>query len=148
MFRNILLPTDGSALAARGIKAGVKLAKSLRARVTGVYVMAPYTPPLYGEGAMYVPALAPSEYRKVAEKQAARALEALKREAKAAGVRCDTVALTDPQPFRGILKAARSRKCDAISMSSHGRGGLGGLILGSETTRVLAHSKIPVLVTR
>ena len=63
-------------------------------------------------------------------------------------MRCKTLFLTDSQPFKGILRAARRQKCDAIAMASHGRGGLGGLILGSETTRVLAHSKIPVVVTR
>jgi nucleotide-binding universal stress UspA family protein len=61
---------------------------------------------------------------------------------------CVTQFVTDPQPWGGILRVARSRKCDAIAMASHGRGGLGGLLLGSETQRVLAHSKIPVLVSR
>jgi nucleotide-binding universal stress UspA family protein len=63
-------------------------------------------------------------------------------------VRCDTRIVTHAQPWSGILKAARASKCDAIAMASHGRAGLGGLILGSETQRVLAHSKLPVLVTR
>lgn len=148
MFKNILVPTDGSSLAGRGAKAGIKLAKSLGARVTAAYVMAPYVPPMYGEAVMYAPAFDPKEYRKLSEKQAEKALAAVEREAKAAGVRCKSVSLTDPQPWSGILKAARSQKCDAIAMASHGRGGLGGLILGSETTRVLAHSKIPVLVMR
>lgn len=106
MFKHILIPTDGSRLAGKGIKTGVKLAKALGARVTGVYVAAPYTPPMYDE------------------------------------------MQTDPLPWRAILRAAGARKCDAIAMASHGRSGLGGLILGSETARVLAHSKIPVLVAR
>jgi len=70
------------------------------------------------------------------------------KEVACAGVRCKTLFLTDLQPWRGILRAARREKCDAIAMASHGRGGLRGLLLGSETTRVLAHSRLPVLVTR
>ena len=56
--------------------------------------------------------------------------------------------LTAAQVHEGILKVARAAKCDAIAMASHGRGGIAGVLLGSETTRVLAHSKLPVLVTR
>jgi nucleotide-binding universal stress UspA family protein len=63
-------------------------------------------------------------------------------------VDCATLLEVDSKPWEGILKTARSRKCDAIVMGSHGRSGLGGLLLGSETQRVLAHSKIPVLVIR
>ena len=148
MFKHILLPIDGSALAMKGARAGVRLAKALEARVSAAYVIPPYTPPMYGEGAMYIPSVEPQEYRRITEKQAGKALAAVEAEARAAGVRCKSLFLTDSQPFKGILRAARSQKCDAIAMASHGRGGLGGLILGSETTRVLAHSKIPVVVIR
>jgi nucleotide-binding universal stress UspA family protein len=148
MYRHILLPTDGSALAMRGARAGIGLAKALGARVSAAYVIAPYTPSMYGEAAMYIPAFDPKEYSRLTEKQAARALGAVEAEARKAGVRCKTLFLTDPQPWKGILRAARREKCDAIAMASHGRGGLKGLILGSETTRVLAHSKLPVFVTR
>jgi nucleotide-binding universal stress UspA family protein len=148
MFKHILLPTDGSALAAKGVRAGVKLAKSLGARVTGVYVIAPYVPPMYGEGAMYVPGVTVNDYKKAAQKQAAKALALVEKEARAAGVRCAVRSLTDAPAWQGILRAARSQKCDAIAMATHGRGGLGGLILGSETTRILAHSKVPVVVVR
>lgn len=148
MFKHVLIPTDGSTLALKGARAGVKLAKALGARVSSVYVVPPYVPPMYGEGAIYVPALAPQDYRKMMEKQAAKVLSAVEREAAAAGVSCKTLSITDPQPWQGVLRAARKQKCDAIVMASHGRGGLGGLLLGSETTRVLAHSKLPVLVIR
>ena len=148
MFKHILVPTDGSKLAAKGVKAGVKLAKALGARVTGVYVIQPYFPPMYGEGVAYVPSLSPQEYKKYSEKAARRALAAVEIEARAAGVRCAIQFVTDPQPWGGTLRVARTRKCDAIAMASHGRGGLGGVLLGSQTQRVLAHSKIPVLVSR
>jgi len=149
MFRNILVPTDGSKLAAKGIRAGVRLAAALGAKVTGVYVIFPYVPPIYGEAALYyVPGLSEKEGKKAYEKQAKKALDAVRAEAKRAGVRCVTRSVTSGQPWQAILRAARAGRCDAIAMGSHGRGGLGGLILGSETTHVLAHSKIPVLVVR
>ncbi len=148
MYKHILIPTDGSKLAGKGIKAGVKLARALGARVTGVYVIAPYVPPMYGEGAVYVPGVSPQAYRKGSEEQAKKALAAITIEAETARVPCVTEFLTAPKPSEGITKTARARRCDLIAMASHGRGGLGGLILGSETTRVLAHSKIPVVVLR
>src|SRR4051794_2186341 len=144
MFRNILIPTDGSKLSARGVKAGIRLAKSLGAKVTGIYVIFPYVPPIYGEGALYyVPGLSPQESKKAYEKQAKKALDLVRKEAARARVRCATRFVTSGQPWEAILRVARSARCDAIVMASHGRGGLGGLLLGSETTHVLANSKIP-----
>jgi len=149
MFRNILIPTDGSRLAARGVKAGIRLAKSLGAKVNGLYVVFPYVPPIYGEAALYyVPGLSAKASRKAYEKQAKKALDALRAEAARARVRCATRYVTSGQPWQAILREARARRCDAIVMASHGRGGLGGLLLGSETAHVLANSKIPVLVVR
>lgn len=148
MFKHILVPTDGSRLALKGAKAGIRLAKALKARVTAVYVIPPFMPIAYGDAAVYVPALSPEEYKKSAEKAARRALGAVEAEAKKARVRCSTRFVTAAQPYDGILRAARAAKCDAIAMASHGRSGLAGVLLGSETTRVLAHSKIPVLVAR
>lgn len=149
MFKHILLPTDGSRLAAKGVRAGVRLAKSLGARVTGLYVSLPYVPPLYGEAAMYyVPGVSPEEMKKISARQAARALKVLVDEAKKAGVRCETKVRTAGQPWNEILATARRSGCDAIVMASHGRSGIGGLILGSETQHVLARSKIPVVVIR
>jgi len=143
MFKHILLPTDGSALAAKGVKNGVRLAKALGARVTGAYVIEPYLPPMYPEGAVMVGSvLDPREYEKAAEAQAAKALARIEREARRAAVRCAKQFVSAPQPWQGILKVARAKRCDAIVMASHGRGGLGGLILGSQTARVLAHSKL------
>lgn len=148
MYKHILIPTDGSRLAAKGIRAGVQLAKRLKARVSGVYVIQPYIPQVYGEAAMYIPAVTPQEFKAYSQKRAKKVLAAVEQEARRAGVRCATQSVIAAQPWEGILRVARIRKCDTISMSSHGRSGLGGLLLGSQTSRVLAHSKIPVLVTR
>ena len=149
MFKHILLPTDGSALAAKGVKTGVRLAKALGARVTGLYMIEPYLPPIMPETAMMAgAALDPRDYDKATKGHAAKALARLDGEARGAEVRCATQSVSAAQPWQGILKVARARGCDAIVIASHGRGGLGGLILGSQTARVLAHSKIPVLVIR
>jgi nucleotide-binding universal stress UspA family protein len=148
MFKHILIPTDGSKLAAKGIKAGVKLARTLGARVTGVYVVLPYMPPVYGEAAMYYGMYTPKEYKEITEKAAKKALAVVEIEAQTGGVPCATRIVADAPPWAGILKAAHQRRCDAIVIASHGRGGVGGMLLGSETQRVLAHSKLPVLVIR
>jgi nucleotide-binding universal stress UspA family protein len=148
MFKHILIPTDGSPLAMKGVKAGVRLAKALGARVTGVYVVPPYIPPITPEAGMYMPATAIGDYDKAARMHGEKALAALERVAQAAGVRCATEVVTRAQPWEGILKAARRARCDAVVIASHGRGGLRGLILGSQTSRVLAHSTLPVLVIR
>src|SRR6267143_261601 len=133
MFKHILVPTDGSRLAAKG---------------TGVHVIPPYVPPVYGEMAVVPPATMLEEYRKFSQKAADKALAAVKREAKAAGVSCALQAVYDAPAWRGILATARKRKCDAIAMATHGQGGISGLLLGSVTSRVLAHAKIPVVATR
>jgi len=148
MFKNILVSTDGSRLAAKGVKAGVRLAASLGARVTAVYVTPPWRTPMISEGVVYGPINSPQNYRRAMERVAKKALAAVEIEAQAAGVACTSAHVTAEAPWQGILQAARAKKCDAISMASHGRGGLSGLLLGSETARVLAHSKLPVLVSR
>lgn len=148
MYKHILIPTDGSKLAAKGVKTGVKLAKALGAKMTALYVIPPYVPPMYGEAAIYVPEISGKRYKELSEKQAKKALAVAEIEAEAAGVPCVTQFVTSDQAWQGILRVARSRKCDVVVMASHGRGGLAGWILGSETTKVLAHSKIPVLVAR
>jgi nucleotide-binding universal stress UspA family protein len=148
MFKHILIPTDGSKLALKGIKAGARLARALGARVTGLYVVPPYLPPMYGEAVIYMPGPSAAQYKKNGARAAKKALAPVEIEARIAGAPFVTKVVYGALPWEGILRAARSGRCDAVVMASHGRGGLGGLILGSETVRVLAHSKIPVLVVR
>lgn len=148
MLKHILVPTDGSKLALKGVKSAMRLARALGARVTGLYVVPPYRQPMYGEGAIYVPGLSPREYKQSGTRAARRALEQVIGEARKAGVPFVTRTVFNAPAWQGIVRAARSGKCDTVVMASHGRGGLGGLLLGSETQRVLAHSKIPVLVVR
>jgi nucleotide-binding universal stress UspA family protein len=148
LYTHILLPTDGSPLATRGAKAGVQLAKALGAKVTALFVGAPFAWAAYGEAAVYYTGPLPEEHKRFTEKAAQKAFAAVVLEAKRAGVSCATLLVVNSRPWEGILKTARARKCDAIVMASHGRSGVRGLLLGSETQRVLAHSTIPVVVIR
>ena len=108
----------------------------------------PYLAAVYSDTAMYMTASAVADYEKGAKAQGAKALGVVERAAKGAGIRCATQTEEALQPWQGILKAARKSGCDAIVMASHGHGGITATILGSQTSRVLAHSKIPVLVIR
>ncbi len=147
MFKHVLIPTDGSKHSARAIAAGVKLAKTLNARVTGLFV-APAPTPLVYQGIVPVGYMPPDEHAKVIERAAARYLGAIERAARTAGVRCACVKVTSDYPADTILQTAKRRRCDLIFMASHGRRGLSAIILGSETQKVLTHSNIPVLVYR
>jgi nucleotide-binding universal stress UspA family protein len=148
MFKHILVSTDGSPLSLKGIKAGVRLAAALGAKVTGVCVIPPWRTPVYGEGITYGVPRSPAQYKEAMEKAARKALAAVEIEAEMRGVPCATQFVTAERAWEGILRVAKARRCDLLSIASHGRGGLSGLLIGSETQRVLAHSKLPVLVTR
>ena len=148
MYKHILVATDGTKLSNKAIKTAARLARSLGAKLTGVYVIPGYIPPAYAEAAIYIPDISPKRYREVSEKEARKALAVVEIEAQTAVVDCATLHVTNNQAWNGILKAARARKCDLIVMASHGRRGLSALVLGSETNKVLTHSRIPVLVCR
>ena len=145
MFKNILIPTDGSALSRRAIKAGVTLARAVGATVTGFYSPEPYEILSYGE---YFPPdlMSRAEWDNRSKKTAARFLAVIEKDAQAAGVKYSGLFLDSETPWEAIVDTAKKKKCDLIFMASHGRTGLSGLLLGSQAARVLAHSKIPVLV--
>ncbi|HEX5128245.1 MAG TPA: universal stress protein [Usitatibacter sp.] len=147
MYKHILVPTDGSKLSLAAARAAARLAAKLGARMTALHVVEPYRPPIYSEGSIaYQAYYSPEEYearmREVAERATAKVQEL------ARGVKCGRLTMMESQPWEAIVKAARSKKCDLIVMASHGRRGLAGLLLGSETQKVLTHSKVPVLVFR
>jgi len=147
MFKKILVPTDGSAPARRAIKQAVRLAREQKARVIGFYVGPPWQLPVYGE---YMPpeVLSPKEHARAVKKTAARHLAAVKQAAAAAGVRSSCYFVMGEHPYDEIVKAARRNRCDLIVIASHGRRGISRLLLGSETSKVLAHAEIPVLICR
>ena len=148
MYKHILVPTDGSPLSLKAAKTAASLAKALGARITTLYVIPPYPPPPSNDGMLYVEYFSPREYAKQTQKHAAAALAKVEAAARAAGVPCVSLYLTGEEPWQSIIKTARSSKCDLIAMASHGRRGLAAILLGSETTKVLTHSKTPVLVCR
>ena len=147
MFRNILVPTDGSALSRKAVKKAVTLAKKTGARVTGFHVAPAYK---FNVHADYIPPdfLIPRQYEALQKKVAARHLEVIKKECGAAGVKCTAWFVCSDFPADAIVKAAKKYKCDLIAMASHGRSGLSKLLLGSETQKVLAGTNIAVLVLR
>jgi nucleotide-binding universal stress UspA family protein len=143
MYRNILIATDGSALATAAAQQGIALAKGLGAKVTMLKV----TEPLYWYDANIPADAQPGIVR--AEREAAKAILAgLADAAKAAGVACETVHSEQGPPYVSIIETAKAKGCDLIVMGSHGRSGVEALFLGSHTLKVLTHSKIPVLVCR
>jgi len=147
MFKHILIPTDGSALSERAIKAGVEMARVHGAKVTGFFAAPAPTPLVYGDF-MPVGYLPPDEHEALIKKASAHHLAVVERAARQAGVEVDTLSVTSEYPADAIVEAARQKRCDLIFMASHGRKGLAGLVLGSEVQKVLTHSTIPVLVFR
>lgn len=149
MFRNILVPTDGSSLSRRAIKLAVRLAAEQKARVTGFFVGPEWNPNVHGDADLPIfRAVSPSQHAANVRKTAERHFGVLKKAAAAAGVRCECLHVHGPSPYQEIVKAARKNHCDLICMASHGRRGISRLLLGSETSEVLAHAGIPVLVCR
>jgi nucleotide-binding universal stress UspA family protein len=145
LFKNILIATDGSDLAAKAVEQGIRFAKEIGAKITAVTVTEPFR----------VLSLAPSEleytpieYKKLAETHAEKVLGAVSAAAKSAGVVCEMLHVEHEQVYQAIIDAASARRCDLIVMASHGRRGVSAVVLGSETVKVLTHSKIPVLVYR
>jgi nucleotide-binding universal stress UspA family protein len=117
--------------------------------MTAFYAIEPYSPPPVSEAAVLYPEIfSQEEYRKSTEKAADAALRKVEAEARAAGVKAETRFATAAAPWKAIIDQARKGKCDLIVMASHGRGGLASVLLGSETLKVLTHSKTPVLVCR
>lgn len=145
MYKSILIATDGSELAGKAVNAGLQLAKELKSKVSAVTVTEPWTAYVVGEAAIAFPL---DEYEKSVAETAARALADVDSMAKKIGVDCKGIHVKDQYPADGILETAKSLGCDLIVMSSHGRRGLGRLLLGSAAVSVLTHSSIPVLICR
>lgn len=147
MFKHILIATDGSRLSAKAVKEGVRLAKSLGAKIAAVHVYPSHFGISYGNLGI-IDAQTQNRLRKRARAEGEKYLERACAAAEAAGVACERVLLENDQPSKGIIGAARRKRCDLIMMAAHGRRGLSALVLGSETNKVLVNSRIPVLVYR
>lgn len=145
MYKHVLIPTDGSPLSETAIRHGMALAKAVGARVTALTVSLPFRsfaldPVMLSE--------TPARYEQDCEALAKKTLAMARTEAGVAGASCETLHVTQAQPYQAIVETAQTKGCDLICMSSHGRSGVSALVLGSETNKVLTHSKIPVLVCR
>jgi nucleotide-binding universal stress UspA family protein len=145
MFKHILIATDGSELAQKGVDKGLALAKALGAKATAVTVTEPMTALLVGEATIALPL---DDYDKATAANAAQILADVSAAAAKAGVACATLHVKDQYPAEGLVEAAKAQGCDLIVMASHGRRGLSKLLLGSQATRVLTLSEVPVLVCR
>ena len=145
MYKHILIPTDGSDLSNKAIRHGVALAKTINAKVTGITVTVPFH--VFAVDPETVTDT-PDSYGKRMSAAATKYLTQVKDAAAAAGITCSVIDAEQENPYSAIIDAANKNACDLIVMASHGRRGVSAVVLGSETVKVLTHSKIPVLVCR
>ena len=147
MFRHLLVPTDGSALSDETVASAVQFAVETGAEITFLYVRPDYPVSYFGEGALVDPTT-PESFSEMTQKMAQEILDRSNAAAQAKNVVCRTLSAINDLPYEAIIETAGQNGCDLIFMASHGRRGLVGLLLGSETQKVLTHSSIPVLVYR
>jgi nucleotide-binding universal stress UspA family protein len=147
MFKHLLVPTDGSPLSDKAVERAVSFAKHSNAQVTFFFAVPDESTSLYGEAALLHAADPELATRKVNER-IHYVLDKAQAAAEAAGVSCQVLSAVSNDPFEKIIEAAKNGGCDLILMASHGYKGMKGLLLGSQTQKVLVNSKIPVLVYR
>jgi nucleotide-binding universal stress UspA family protein len=145
MYRHLLVATDGSKLSAKAVTHAIGLAQALGAKLTAFYASPDYPTPVAVEGLVYTP-MTLKEYTALCKKGADEILRPISLKAQAAGVEFSSAHVIAAVSWEAILAAARRNKCDAIVMASHGRRGVSALLLGSETQKVLTHTKLPVIV--
>ncbi|KND56139.1 Universal stress protein family [Candidatus Paraburkholderia kirkii] len=138
------MPTDGSELSQKAIDGAIDLAQPVGARITAYACLPQYPYSPFADVAVEPP----DDFHARAENEAREHLRAVERAAESAGVPCTSVTSIEAAPYLGIIDTAEQNGCDVILMASHGRRGLGSLLIGSETQRVLTHTKIPVIVYR
>ena len=148
MYKLILIPTDGSEFAQKGLNHGLNLAKSVGAKVTIVTVREPF--PIYAGAAFSAGWVSPPmdtvEYEASQTQAAEKTLADARASANRLGVDAETVHVPQAHPAEAIVEIANNRHCSLIVMASHGRRGLRRLLLGSQTSEVLSSSSVPVLV--
>lgn len=147
MYKHILVPTDGSKLSEEAVASAMTFAREIGAQVTFFYAKPEHPVTLHSEVSL-IDAETLDKFASLSDDQAKEFLAAAEGVAKAEGVPCNSVALICEAPYKGIIDTAKANDCDLIFMASHGRRGISGFLLGSETHKVLSHTKIPVLVYR
>ena len=144
MFKRILVPTDGSDITAKAVQTALSLAKVHGASVYAISVKEPFPYSAISE----MQPVPPQEFYDAQERIAASRVKAVVDAAATAGVVCSGHTVEGLHAWESILDHAKAQQCDLIVMASHGRRGVAALLLGSETSRVLTHSEIPVLVVK
>ena len=147
MFNTILVPTDGSKLSQKAVEEALLLAQVTGAKLVALHVYSRFPGSPYGTYGPAEDILAEAHVRQH-EADAGKIFARIENLASAAGVPLDTALVEGDDVYNQIIAIARKKKCDLICMASHGRRGLAGVVLGSETHKVLTHSTIPVLVMR
>ena len=147
MYKRILVATDGSRLSAKAVAHAISLARAVGARLVALHASPDYGYVSVSEGSIRN-APPRKEYEAAAARQAQQILDGVVKKAATAGIDCEPVHMLARAPWEAILDTARKSKADAIVMASHGRGGVTALLLGSETQKVLAHTKLPVTIVR
>lgn len=147
VFKNILVPTDGSEFSQKAVLRGVALAKALGAKVTAFFAAPPATPIVY-RNHFPVGYTQPQEHQRIIDDAIAKALGFVERAAKEAGVAYEGTHATSDFPDDEIIKAAARHGCDLIVMATHGQSGLRGVLIGSVAQKVLNNSSVPVLIVR
>jgi nucleotide-binding universal stress UspA family protein len=146
MYANILLSTDGSDVARKGVKQGIALAKALNAKLTVITVTEPLSAADYGGEGWIPPQEMFDSFDAVRKERAGKVLEEARAMAEQIGISVELLHVPNAHPATAIIETAKSRGCDLIVMGSHGRRGLRKLFLGSQTSEVLADGSVPVLV--
>jgi len=144
-IQHILIATDGSDLSKKAVRAAIRLAAGTGARLVAFHAIPKFR--TFTLDAQMLEDTA-GEYRAASVARARTLLAAVAAEARKAGVACDTAHASSDQPWAAIIREAKRKRCDLVLMASHGRRGLQGVLLGSETQKVLTHSSVPVLVYR
>jgi hypothetical protein len=144
MYQQILVPTDGSEISTRAVEAAARLAGLTGAKLDVLSVKEPFPYSAISE----MQPVPPQEFYDAQERLAAERVAAALAAARAHGVQATGASVEALHPWEAILEQAKAKGCDLIVMASHGRRGLGALLLGSETQKVLTHSTVPVLVIR
>lgn len=146
MYKHILIPTDGSELSLKAVREGIELARTMNARVTLFTASVPFH--AVADDSMLNPGDLAKRYSTVAEERAAERLKPGQEYAQRLGVAARAEHVYAEHPYEAIVNAVRQDGCDLVCMASHGRKGVVGMVMGSETAKVLTHSKVPVLVCR
>lgn len=144
MYRSILIPTDGSEITGKAISTGIALAQALGAQLSTITVKEPFPYSAISE----MQPIPPQEFYDAQERIALARVKEVVAAAEKAGLHCQGFTVEATHPWEAIIDHAKSQGCDLIVMASHGRRGVSALLLGSETTRVLVHCDVPVLVVK